>query len=50
VITQKLAELHGGSITLDSEEGKGSRFLLSLPLQQSPPQLLMGWSYPATNY
>ncbi|MBW4489405.1 MAG: PAS domain S-box protein [Trichocoleus desertorum ATA4-8-CV12] len=44
VITRKLAELHGGSITLESACGEGSRFILSLPLQQ-PSQLLLGWSY-----
>lgn len=44
VITRKLAELHGGSITLESVCGGGSRFILSLPLQQ-PSQLLLGWSY-----
>ncbi|MCT7949305.1 PAS domain S-box protein [Ancylothrix sp. C2] len=32
VITRKLAELQGGSISVDSEAGKGSRFTISLPL------------------
>lgn len=44
VITRKLAELHGGSITLDSAGEGGSRFILSLPLQP-PSQLLSGWNY-----
>ncbi|HEY9806627.1 MAG TPA: ATP-binding protein, partial [Candidatus Obscuribacterales bacterium] len=44
VITRKLAELHGGSITLESASEQGSRFILSLPLQQ-PSQLLSGWNY-----
>lgn len=34
-ITRKLAELHGGSITLDSKKGQGARFLLTLPFNPS---------------
>ncbi|HTY37347.1 MAG TPA: HAMP domain-containing sensor histidine kinase [Bacteroidota bacterium] len=31
-IAQRFVELHGGSISLESEEGKGSTFTVSLPL------------------
>ncbi len=31
-ITRQLVELHGGSITVDSELGKGSRFTFSIPI------------------
>lgn len=33
VITQKLAELHGGWISLTSQKGAGSQFTISLPLR-----------------
>ncbi|HEQ70996.1 MAG TPA: response regulator [Spirochaetia bacterium] len=33
-ITKQLIELHGGSIDVSSEEGKGSTFTISLPLYQ----------------
>jgi len=35
-ITKRLIELHGGSIWLQSELGKGSRFTFTIPLVQSP--------------
>lgn len=35
VITRKLAELHGGTVTLQSSSGKGAHFTVSLPLYQS---------------
>jgi hypothetical protein len=34
-LTQKLAELHGGSVQLTSELNQGSRFSIFLPLRQS---------------
>ena len=33
-ITRTLIELHGGSITVNSEEGKGSRFTFTLPISK----------------
>ncbi|MBF1988721.1 hybrid histidine kinase/response regulator HrmK [Fischerella thermalis] len=34
VVTRKLAELHGGSVEVESELGGGSRFTIVLPLRQ----------------
>ncbi len=35
VLVARLAEMHGGSISVESEEGKGSRFTITLPTR--PP-------------
>ena len=32
-ITRNIVELHGGSITLSSELGKGSTFIIKLPIK-----------------
>ena len=32
-ICQKIAESHGGAVSLESEEGKGSTFILTLPIK-----------------
>jgi CheY-like chemotaxis protein len=33
-LVKKLAELHGGSVSVESEVGKGSRFTVSIPWRQ----------------
>jgi signal transduction histidine kinase/CheY-like chemotaxis protein len=38
-LTQKLAELHGGSVAVESEVYQGSRFTISLPIAPPEPML-----------
>jgi len=33
-ISKKFVEIHGGSIDVESEEGKGTTFTVKLPIQQ----------------
>jgi PAS domain S-box-containing protein len=35
-LVARLVELHGGSVSLESEPGKGSRFIVRLPLKSCP--------------
>lgn len=39
VLARRIAELHGGSITLESQEGKGSRFTVTLPWHPLTPDV-----------
>jgi signal transduction histidine kinase len=36
VVAARLAELHGGRISVESVSGQGSRFTVTLPVQQGP--------------
>lgn len=36
-LVRRIAELHGGSVALESEVGAGSRFTIALPYTQTPP-------------
>lgn len=36
-VTRRIVEVHGGSITADSEPGRGSTFVITLPALESPP-------------
>jgi PAS domain S-box-containing protein len=38
-LIRRMAELHGGSVTLESEVGKGSCFTISLPWKTSAPDM-----------
>lgn len=44
-LTQQLAQLHGGYLTVESEVERGSRFLLYLPLAPRPSQALSASGY-----
>lgn len=35
-MVKRLAELHGGAVSVSSEKGKGSRFSVRLPMRQAP--------------
>jgi len=41
-IARRIAEAHGGSLTVSSEVGRGATFTLTLPLPLSPPETPLG--------
>lgn len=41
-LCKSLVELHGGTIRLDSHEGKGTSVMFSLPLEFDPPAKQIG--------
>jgi len=45
-LVAKLVELHGGSVALESEPAKGSRFIVSMPLALAPLQRHVGSHVP----
>jgi len=47
-LVQRMAELHGGSVSVESEVGKGSRFTVSLPWQADQETRASGQGYQVT--
>nr|WP_290665742.1 ATP-binding protein [Ardenticatena sp.] len=49
-IVQWIAEAHGGYVEVESEEGKGSRFIVYLPVWQPKPRVHSGGAEAATTH